>query len=72
MTLNINLKSILLLAFLISGKIALPIEDENEDTVVMYPDELNDDENEVDGGDKIDLSHLGPDVYGMPKNESGE
>ncbi|XP_059054050.1 zinc metalloproteinase nas-1-like [Achroia grisella] len=59
--------NILFLYFLISGYKALPLED---------GEDLNGDgniDNSIDGDDNtIDISHLGTEVYGTPKNESGD
>lgn len=43
------------------------------DTVEILANDI--DENNIDGidgNDKIDLSSLGPEAYGFPKNESGK
>lgn len=62
-----------LVATFVLGSFSLPFENGDEDTVVILPAELVDEGlNDVDGGDEIDVSHLGPAAYGLPNNESGE
>lgn len=67
----LNTKLFIILVLFISGKYSFPFPDEDEDTVIILPDE-NFDDNEVDGENKIDLSHLGPEAFGSPNNESGD
>ncbi|XP_063833349.1 zinc metalloproteinase nas-14-like [Ostrinia nubilalis] len=59
-------RMLFILFLVFAGYNAVPIELDS-----LLPDELMG--NGIDDGDDaIDISHLGPDAYGSPKNESGE
>lgn len=59
---------LVLVFLLMSGCQALPAYD--ADAVEVLANSI--DENTIDENDKIDLSSLGPEAYGSPKNESGK
>ncbi|KAL0818107.1 hypothetical protein ABMA28_008636 [Loxostege sticticalis] len=61
-------KIVFILFFVITGYNAVPL-------IENYIDEISDNliGNGIDDGDNsIDISHLGPEAFGSPKNESGE
>lgn len=60
---------ILLNVVLFSGLNTLPVDKEDTDVAIVDPYL----ENSIDGDDSfIDISSLGPEAFGIPKNESGE
>lgn len=58
----------LILLCLVTRYHSLPVEDSDVD--LLIPDGL--DQNGIDGNDNIDLSNLGSEAYGSPKDESGK
>lgn len=61
-------KIVFILFFVITGYNAVPL-------IENYIDEISDNliGNGIDDGDNsIDISHLGPEAFGSPKNESGK
>lgn len=60
---------ILINIVLFSGLNTLPVDNEDADITIIDPYL----ENSIDGDDSvIDISSLGPEAFGIPKNESGE
>lgn len=57
----------LILLSLFSAITSLPIDD--DDVIIIFDDFLN--SNRIEGDGEIDVSDLGPQAYGVPKNESG-
>ena len=58
------------LVVLISRNNALPAGEGYYNFIDFLYDDIQD--NSIDGSQTIDVSSLGPEAYGLPKNESGE
>lgn len=55
---------------LVSRNNALPAGGGYYNLIDFFYDDVED--NSIDGSQTIDVSSLGPEAYGLPKNESGE